>query len=35
MQTSTPVESVPGIRGGVIKESGGGGEIKYDIFDTI
>jgi hypothetical protein len=30
-----PVEIVPGIRGGEIKESGGGGEFKYDIFDTL
>jgi hypothetical protein len=31
-----PVETVPGIRGGgQIKESGRGGEFKYDIFDTL
>jgi hypothetical protein len=30
----TPVETIPGIGGGGIKETGGGGEFKYDIFDT-
>jgi hypothetical protein len=30
-----PVETVPRIRGEQIKESGGGGEFKYDIFDTF
>jgi hypothetical protein len=30
-----PVETVPGISGGVMKESSGGHEIKYDIFDTL
>jgi hypothetical protein len=30
-----PVETVPGIGGGRIKESHGGGEFKYDIFDTL
>jgi hypothetical protein len=30
-----PVETVPGIRGGEMKESRGGGESKYDIFDTL
>jgi hypothetical protein len=30
-----PVETVQGIRGGGIKESSGGGEFKYDIFDTL
>jgi hypothetical protein len=29
-----PVETIPGM-GGWIKESGGGGEFKYDIFDTL
>jgi hypothetical protein len=28
-----PVETIPGIRGGSIKESSGRGEFKYDIFD--
>jgi hypothetical protein len=28
-------ETVPGIRRGGIKESSGGGEFKYDIFDTF
>jgi hypothetical protein len=28
-----PVEAIPG-RGG-IKENGGGGEFKYDLFDTL
>jgi hypothetical protein len=31
----TPVETVPGIGGGMIKESGIGGESKYDIFDKF
>jgi hypothetical protein len=31
----TPVEIVPGIGGWEIKVSGGGGEFKYDIFDTF
>jgi hypothetical protein len=26
---------VPGIRGSVINENGGEGELKYDIFDTL
>jgi hypothetical protein len=30
-----PVEAVPGIRGGGMEESSGGGEFKYDIFDTL
>jgi hypothetical protein len=30
-----PVESVPGIGGGGMKESSGGGEFKYDIVDTL
>jgi hypothetical protein len=29
-----PIETVPGIRGVGIKESGGG-EFKYDTFDTL
>jgi hypothetical protein len=29
-----PVETIPGIRRG-IKESGRGGEFKYDIVDTL
>jgi hypothetical protein len=29
-----PVESIPGIRGR-IKENGGGGEFKYDIFGIL
>jgi hypothetical protein len=32
----TSVETIPGIgRGGRIKENGGGGEFKYDIFDIL
>jgi hypothetical protein len=31
----TPVETVPEIRGGGMKENCGGGEFKYDIFDTV
>jgi hypothetical protein len=30
-----PVETVPGIKGGGMKESNGRGELKYDIFDTL
>jgi hypothetical protein len=30
-----PTETVPGIRGGEMKERSGGGESKYDIFDTL
>jgi hypothetical protein len=30
-----PVETTPGIRGKRIKERSGGGEFKYDIFDTV
>jgi hypothetical protein len=29
------VETVPGIRGGGMNESRGGGEFKYDIFHTL
>jgi hypothetical protein len=29
-----PVETIPGMGGG-IKESDGGSEFKYDIFDTF
>jgi hypothetical protein len=30
-----PVETAPGIRGGRMKDSSGGGEFKYEIFDTL
>jgi hypothetical protein len=30
-----PVETIPGIRGGEMGERSGGGEFKYDIFDTL
>jgi hypothetical protein len=30
-----PVETIPGMGGRRIQESGGGGEFKYDIFDTL
>jgi hypothetical protein len=30
-----PVETVPGIRGGGMKQSSGGGEFNYGIFDTL
>jgi hypothetical protein len=30
-----PVETVPGIRRGGMKESSGGGEFKYDMFNTL
>jgi hypothetical protein len=31
----TPVETIPRIRGGGIKDRGGGDEFRYDIFDTL
>jgi hypothetical protein len=30
-----PVETIPEMRGGRVKESSGGGEFKHDIFDTL
>jgi hypothetical protein len=30
-----PIETVPGIGGGGMKDSSGGGEFNYDIFDTL
>jgi hypothetical protein len=30
-----PVETVPGMWGGGIKENDGGGEFKYDIFNIL
>jgi hypothetical protein len=30
-----PVETIPGIGGGMIKENDGGGEFKYSIFDIV
>jgi hypothetical protein len=30
-----PVETVSGIGEGSVKESGGGGEFKCDVFDTL
>jgi hypothetical protein len=30
-----PVETDPGIGGGEMKESRGGGKFKYDVFDTL
>jgi hypothetical protein len=30
-----PIESIPGFRAGRIKESSGGDEFKYDIFDSL
>jgi hypothetical protein len=30
-----PVETIPGMRGGRIKENGGGDELKYDIFAIL
>jgi hypothetical protein len=35
MQKMRPVETIPGMGGGEIKENGGGGKFKYDIFDTL
>jgi hypothetical protein len=31
----TPVETIPGMVGGRIKENDGGGEFQYDIFDIL
>jgi hypothetical protein len=31
----TPVETISGMGAGGIKESGGRGEFKYDIFDIL
>jgi hypothetical protein len=30
-----PVETIPGVGGGEIKENGGGGEVNYDVFETL
>jgi hypothetical protein len=30
-----PVETIPGVWGGGIKENSGESEFKYDIFDTL
>jgi hypothetical protein len=30
-----PVETIPGMGGGRIKENGGEGEFRYDIFDIL
>jgi hypothetical protein len=30
-----PVQTIPGIKGGSMKESCGGGELKYDISDIL
>jgi hypothetical protein len=35
MEKMIPVETVPGIDRAGIKESGGGGDFKYDIFDIL
>jgi hypothetical protein len=35
MQKMLLDETVPGIRRKRMKESSGGGEFKYDIFDTL
>jgi hypothetical protein len=34
LNVKIPVETVPGM-GEVLMESGGGGEFKYDIFNTL
>jgi hypothetical protein len=31
----TPVEVIPGMGGGKIKENNGGSDFKYDIFDIL
>jgi hypothetical protein len=30
-----PIETIPAIRGGEMKESSGGSEFNYDMFDTL
>jgi hypothetical protein len=35
MEKMRPVETIPGMGGGRIKENGGGGELKYSIFDIL
>jgi hypothetical protein len=30
-----PVETIPGMQGGKIKENGGEGKFKYDILDIL
>jgi hypothetical protein len=30
-----PVETIPRMGGGDLKENNGGGKFKYDIFDTL
>jgi hypothetical protein len=30
-----PIETIPGMVAGGIKENNGGGEFKYDIFDIL
>jgi hypothetical protein len=35
MQKMIPIETVPGIQGGGMGESSGGGELKYNTFDTL
>jgi hypothetical protein len=30
-----PVETIPGMRGGEVKENDGGGEFNYDILDIL
>jgi hypothetical protein len=35
MQKMIPIKTTPGMGEGRIKESDGGGEFKYDIFDTL
>jgi hypothetical protein len=35
MQKMLPVKTILGMGRGGVKESSGGGEFKYDIFDTL
>jgi hypothetical protein len=30
-----PVETIPGLKGGEIKERGRGDKLEYDIFETL
>jgi hypothetical protein len=33
--TMIPVEAIPVMKGGGIKDSSGGGEFKYDMYNTL
>jgi hypothetical protein len=35
MENKIFVETIPGMEWGKLKENGGGGEFRYDIFDIL